>query len=189
MSSREFKPHSVGTTAERPADAQNGWTHYNTDTGDYEIYNGSAWKTIMNLVGNNAGTSTMVQVRVQSITVGDTISVKLWDSTGTPMEVGPAFNVGAPTMIQQSRWDAVSARRFVTYASTGNIKRTATWNNGVDPPEVEEQTVVPSYEVGDIIYVMNRCIGGLDYVGSVSPEVDYIDINVDGRVWSEDTEA
>lgn len=53
MTIQKFTPDSTGSTASRPVAPDVGWRHYNTDTNEYEFFDGSSWLT---LSGSGTGT-------------------------------------------------------------------------------------------------------------------------------------
>lgn len=52
-----------------------------------------------------------------------------------------------------------------------------------DGSETEDQVLVPSYEVNDVIYAA-RVLGGTQLVDDDDYVVAFIDVNVDGRQWA-----
>ena len=44
-----FKQSSDGSTAERPSSPDIGWTHFNTTTNVYEVYDGADWQPTGNI--------------------------------------------------------------------------------------------------------------------------------------------
>jgi hypothetical protein len=133
----------------------------------------------------------IIQCKVQSGLIYDTVSVKLWDSSiPVPAEVGPAFNVAIPPEFQVDQWDGETIAD-ITYTTKagGLLERTASWDNTIDPIIVHEQKVNPPYNAGALIYVLRRCKGGIDYLGSLNNDVDGIDLNVGGKQWIEDENA
>jgi len=53
MTTQIFTPDSTGSTASRPASPGVGWRHFNTDTNDYEFFDGSSWLSFGALAQGN----------------------------------------------------------------------------------------------------------------------------------------
>ena len=48
----------------------------------------------------------------------------------------------------------------------------------------EEQEIVEAYTSGDIIYAIKNIKGGTDVKDSSNDDVEWLDLNVDGRAWA-----
>lgn len=102
------------------------------------------------------------------------------------------IKVALPFLLRQTPFDVTTrigaARAGIEYEYSDNNKRLAT---NVDDEE-EDQIIVDSYEVDDIIFAMKGIFGGTSlYHDDPTNEkpVVWLDTNVDGRYWALDTEA
>jgi hypothetical protein len=85
--------------------------------------------------------------------------------------------VSKPYLLQQSTLDGVTDDEGIRYTFTGIDALTALDTGS----SVSEDWVVNfPYRVGYLIYAIGNVIGGIDN----ETEVEYIDLNLDGRAWA-----
>lgn len=86
----------VGTTAERPGSPTSGMIRFNTDLGQYEGYNGTAWTSI----GGGAtggGADTVFFENGQTVTVNYTLSTGKNAVTAGPVTISSGVTVTVPS--------------------------------------------------------------------------------------------
>ena len=86
----------VGTTAERPGSPTSGMIRFNTDLGQYEGYNGTAWTSI----GGGAtggGADTVFFENSQTVTVNYTLSTSKNAVTAGPVTISSGVTVTVPS--------------------------------------------------------------------------------------------
>jgi hypothetical protein len=87
----------VGTTAERDASPQAGYIRFNSDTGQFEGYNGTIWTA----VGGGNATNTGLWENSQDITTDYSITVGNNAMSAGPITIDSGVDVTVPT---GSRW-------------------------------------------------------------------------------------
>ena len=87
----------VGTTAERDASPQAGYIRFNSDTGQFEGYNGTIWTA----VGGGNATNTGLWENSQDITTDYSITVGNNAMSAGPITIDSGVEVTVPT---DSRW-------------------------------------------------------------------------------------
>ena len=87
----------VGTTAERDASPQAGYIRFNSDTGQFEGYNGTIWTA----VGGGNATNTGLWENSQDITTDYSITVGNNAMSAGPITIDVGVEVTVPT---DSRW-------------------------------------------------------------------------------------
>ena len=115
----------------------------------------------------------------------DYFTAEISDSNGTG---GTLVNVALPHLLQQTHYEEKEIqgflRRNISYEYKTNVTRTAT--NADD--EDEEQVIVPSYEVGDVIIAFAGISGGTNVLDENDETVIWMDMNIDGRFWAASSE-
>jgi len=93
--------------------------------------------------------------------------------------------VAKPYLLRTS----ITTRDSIDYVEVDAQSRVAT-NADAD---TEDQVIVPSYVVDDIIYAINTISGGTDVESGsqtqTQEEIEWIDLNVDGRAWAKSAVA
>lgn len=125
--------------------------------------------------------STTAAVQVQQFKIvsiaGDYVVCNPYN--GLQANTDSSILVAKPPELRTSRasWNGI------TYAYSGNQTRVAT--SGSD---TENQVVVPSYVVGDVIFGIKNIIGGTGVKLNDDP-IDWLDQNVAGRAWAKEDET
>jgi len=95
-----------------------------------------------------------------------------------------AAYVALPYLLRRSPFDG-TMRAGITYTYTSNIQRTAS-----DGSDTETQVIVPSYEVGDLIFAVQGVTRGTAAestdAANITKPLDWLDLNTDGRAWAKD---
>jgi len=127
-------------------------------------------------------TPIQMQVFVIPTTTTDYIWCYRWDGTE---QTGEAVRVAVPYLLRSTPFDG-HTRNGITYDydfTASPIERTAT-NVGA---ETEDQVIVPSFQVDDIIYAIASIDGGTDVRADLGDgtyeDVTYLML-ADGRAWS-----
>ena len=123
-------------------------------------------------------------IQMEVVTVyPDYLNCKLYDGVETYSVI---YRVAKPWLLRETPFNG-ETRAGITYDySAGSDGQT---READDQTETENQTVIPSYEAGDVIYVFLGVSGGVDlYIpeedDSDTPKVIYVDGNFDGRCWA-----
>lgn len=87
----------VGTTAQRDASPQAGYIRFNSDTGQFEGYNGTIWTA----VGGGNATNTGLWENSQDITTDYSITIGNNAMSAGPITIDAGVTVTVPT---GSRW-------------------------------------------------------------------------------------
>lgn len=122
-----------------------------------------------------AAQSAVTQYRYKSM-AGDYIVCKTWDGVD---EGTDSVTIAKPYLLRRTPFDG-ETRNDITYAYTSDFERTAT---NVDEDE-EEQVIVPSYVVDDLIYATGGIVGGTDVFDANDEAVTILDDNRDARAWA-----
>jgi len=104
----------------------------------------------------------------------DYLTCQQLNADGNPSKVGTT-NIAKPYLLTQK----ILLRNGIAYSAYSGQSRTAT--SGGDS---ENQTIVPSYVIGDEIKAF-RAIGGTGVTDSSNKPVNWEDNNNDGRAWAE----
>lgn len=129
------------------------------------------------------GTSETAQYKVKE-RGNDYVMCHTWDGE---TEGADDIYVAKPYLLRKTPLDG-KTRNGITYDYSATIdRRTAT--KGVEPNEIEEtQIVVPSYLAGDIITAIRGITGGTEVFDPTEEEVEWLDLNADGRAWMKEYE-
>lgn len=122
------------------------------------------------------------QFRILSVE-GDYIRCERQVGTYENDGVDDVWNIAKPYLLRRTPFDGTDGRNSITYAYNSDTERVATDANS----DTETQVVVPSYQVGDIVYAIESVKGGTGVQftrGSETITVDLLDLNVDGRAWA-----
>lgn len=95
---------------------------------------------------------------------------------GQDAEERATYQVAKPYMLRGS----LSAHDGATFSYLGTNSRQAN-KAGEDP---ETQTITPRYVAGDELFIAAVPDSGIRNYPNVGDTVDYIDLNVDGRMWA-----
>lgn len=114
------------------------------------------------------GGSAVQQFKFKSMG-GDYIYAAPWDGTTE----GAQIKVAKPYLLRRTPFDGKS-RNGISYTYSADDAREAT--NGTD---IEQQSIIPTYVVGDIVYAARAVIGGTEV-----EDVTYVDVNADARAWA-----
>lgn len=128
-------------------------------------------------------------------TSGDTLTCESYDGT-VVKERGARTTIALPHLFRKSPFDDKTRDGITfTYSDTVIHERSAT-----DGTDTETQVVTPSYEVGDVIFAIKNIKNstGLTITKDVTRpdgslekqevDVEWLDLNVDGRTWAEKNE-
>jgi len=113
------------------------------------------------------------QFRVQSVG-NDHITCHTWDGT---TEGTVDVKVAKPYLLRRTPFDG-ETRDGITYTYSSAVEREA--DDGAD---TEDQVIVDSYIEDDIIYAIRRISGGTDVTVS-TVDLQWLDLNIDGRYWA-----
>ena len=116
------------------------------------------------------------QYRVKSVQ-DDHLVCREWDGT---VEGAGDVKVAKPFLLRKTPFDTLT-RNGITFAYTSSTERTATEDSSGD---IQNQIIVSSYQVDDLIYVIGNVAGGVDTQDENSVDLTRLDLNVDGRAWS-----
>lgn len=135
-------------------------------------WNGAYWVVEAPPVSNAA-----LQLRVVALETDRLLCVSFVDG----VEGEEQIYVALPWWLRTNPHDG-SIRNGLEYAYESPSLRMVTREDAEDT-RIQEESIVPSYTPGDIIYVL-----GVDHTDVLDPEdseLSLIDMNVDGRVWAE----
>ena len=119
------------------------------------------------------------QLRITETSGADHVVAETWDGE----TAGSIIYVAKPYLLRQTPFDG-ETRNSISYVYTDANTRTASKAGESDITEV----ITTSYQIGDIIYAMSPIAGGLAVtitIDGLPVNPTWLDINVDGRVWSE----
>lgn len=108
---------------------------------------------------------------------GDYLKANPYDGAESNTDV--EILIAKPYLLRQS----LASRNSLTFTYSSNT-RTAD-----DGSETEDQVVVPSYVVGDVIYAMRNVQGGTSVnisINGIDKKVVWLDLNIDGRAWAKE---
>ncbi len=108
---------------------------------------------------------------------GDYLECNTWDGTNQGTQ---SILIAKPPLIQASYLDGFNDGTY-TYASTGVNTMTVT---KISDSTTEDWQITLDYVVGDFIYAVGGIRGGIDQVDADGNDLDFIDLNLDGRTWA-----
>jgi hypothetical protein len=120
-------------------------------------------------------------LQMQMFTVVDVDCDFLWCRTWDGENVGDEdILVALPWMLRWTPFDG-ETRDGITYEYTSYVERTAD-----DGDATEDQVIVPDYVTGDVIFAAKGIVGGTYATDENGDEVEWQDLNVDGRAWAKE---
>ena len=130
-----------------------------------------------------AGGSTSVTIRpfiIKSAGAGDYVQAYTWDGT---TQGSSTIVIARPYLLRKTPFNGKTVHGIeYTYLSS-------VWRRAVYGDEQEYQVIVPAYNVGDMIYALSIANAYLkDPGGSTLSGCTWLDVNVDGRAWAEESE-
>ena len=127
-----------------------------------------------------AATSVAIQPYIVNSMGVDYVWARPWDGED---EGSTTYKVALPYMLRSTPFNGKTVHG-IAYIYLGN-----TYRRAQIPNEVEYQVIVPGYQTGDMIYVVNMANALLkDPGGSTMVGITRLDLNVDGRAWAEENE-
>ena len=90
--------------------------------------------------------------------------------------------IARPYLLRTSIFTRSISGTTYHYSYSGVQSRTST--NAADGEDTEDQIITPSYQVGDIIYAIRPIVPGLLVMDSYGDYIQWIDLNIDGRMWA-----
>ena len=95
---------------------------------------------------------------------------------------GKSVDVAKPYLLRRTPFDG-ETRDGITYTYSSDSAR-----QGDDGANTEDQVIVPSYVVNDIIFAVRNPVGGTGVDDGESPatNITYLDLNLDGRAWAKE---
>lgn len=119
-----------------------------------------------------------IQLIITNNADGDFITCATWDGSNQGTE---DILVAKPYLLQQSTLDGQTDTNGIAYVFTGIDALTATQSS---TSTVENWEVTMDYNVGDLIYAIGNIEGGIDDADSDGNQLQWIDLNIDGRGWA-----
>lgn len=99
------------------------------------------------------------------------------------------WNIAKPYLLRRTPFEGTDAsgatrtRNGITYSYADNESRTATLTA---TGATEDQAIVPSYQAGDILYAIGPMATGVRFDrDDDTVDVEWLDLNTDGRTWGQ----
>lgn len=141
------------------------------------------------IINTQAAQFQVQQFKVAAVS-GDYLRCNKLDGPYDAQEDEGVYYVAKPYLLRRTPFDTVAnggdalVRDGITYEYSSDTTRTATNESA----QTEDQTVVPSYEVGDVIYAATNIQGfrlAIQRIKAPPIDVQWIDQNLDGRMWGQ----